>query len=180
MYHYFFVHTFFIFNLRHRRNPCVFFVLVFRSDCMYLLKVSHLSMEVSGRTLFTDVSLEIKENERIALIGENGIGKTTLIRGLLGLKPVSSAQVSFNIEKEQIGYMVQEAESNIELPLKQWVVYNHPIAQLKTELDKYTELLNESANSNITAKYNHTLQKFLDVEGYEWEFEVERLLKQIV
>lgn len=146
---------------------------------MYLLKAEKLSMEVGGRTLFENVSIKIKENERIALIGENGVGKTTLIRGILGFAPLNSGRISFKIEKDKIGYMVQESEQNVHLPVKDWIVANHPNYQLKNKLDYFSKQLQESTDPTLTENYNQLLQRYLDVDGYEWEMETERFLTQL-
>ena len=48
-----------------------------------VLDVDNLSMEFPGKVLYKDVSLNIRRGERVFLIGENGIGKTTLVRQIL-------------------------------------------------------------------------------------------------
>ena len=48
-----------------------------------VLDVDNLSMEFPGKVLYQDVSLNIRRGERVFLIGENGIGKTTLVRQIL-------------------------------------------------------------------------------------------------
>ncbi len=49
-----------------------------------VLSVNDISMAFDGQTLFENVSFEIKKGEKVALIGPNGIGKTTLFRIILG------------------------------------------------------------------------------------------------
>ena len=55
-----------------------------------VLQVKGVSKAFDGRTLFSDTYLRVENGERIALIGENGTGKTTLLNMLLGLEPTDS------------------------------------------------------------------------------------------
>ncbi len=54
---------------------------------MAVLSVENLKKSFADRTLFSDVSFEIRPGERVGLIGVNGTGKTTLMRILMGKEP---------------------------------------------------------------------------------------------
>jgi ATPase subunit of ABC transporter with duplicated ATPase domains len=58
-----------------------------------MLTVSGLSKSFAGRVLFDEVGLQINKRDRIALIGANGTGKTTLLSILLGLEPPDKGEV---------------------------------------------------------------------------------------
>ncbi len=47
--------------------------------------VDHLSLELNGRAVLSDVSFQVREGERLVLLGVNGCGKTTLLKLLAGL-----------------------------------------------------------------------------------------------
>lgn len=72
-----------------------------------VLSVDSLSMSFDSAPLFSNISFDIKKGEKVALIGPNGIGKTTLFRIILSkLKPVSgSVKLGSNVV---IGYYDQE------------------------------------------------------------------------
>ncbi len=57
---------------------------------MSLLNVESLKKSFADRTLFSDVSFDIRPGERVGLIGVNGTGKTTLMRILMGKEPYDS------------------------------------------------------------------------------------------
>nr|WP_177298246.1 ABC-F family ATP-binding cassette domain-containing protein [uncultured Blautia sp.] len=72
-----------------------------------VLTVEDLSKSFPGQTLFTHISFQIKRGERIALIGNNGTGKTTMLKILNNLLPADSGSFSLG-SKVQIGYYDQE------------------------------------------------------------------------
>ena len=76
----------------------------FFGDEMFTVK--HLSKSFGGRTLFSDVNLEVKGGERIALLGDNGTGKSTFLRILLGEEPCDAGTVRFG-PTVRYGYLPQ-------------------------------------------------------------------------
>ena len=76
----------------------------FFGDEMFTVK--RLSKSFGGRTLFSDVNLEVKGGERIALLGDNGTGKSTFLRILLGEEPCDAGTVRFG-PTVRYGYLPQ-------------------------------------------------------------------------
>ena len=72
-----------------------------------VLTVEGLSQSFENLTLFTDLSFEIKRSERVALIGNNGTGKTTILKILNGLLDADSGSFILG-SKVKIGYYDQE------------------------------------------------------------------------
>ena len=72
-----------------------------------VLSVEHLSKAFPPQTLFTDVNFEIKRGEHVAVIGDNGTGKTTLLKILNQVIPADSGFFRFGTNV-QIGYYDQE------------------------------------------------------------------------
>ena len=72
-----------------------------------VLTVEGLSKSFPGQTLFTDIHFEIKRGERVALIGNNGTGKTTILKILNGIVPADAGRFALG-SKVQIGYYDQE------------------------------------------------------------------------
>ncbi len=75
---------------------------------MSLLTTSNLSKSYGPRDIFTGIDLSLPHGARIALVGPNGIGKTTLLRILIGLEEASSGTLS-RARNLQVGYLPQEA-----------------------------------------------------------------------
>lgn len=72
-----------------------------------VLTVDHLTKGFDGTTLFENISFEIKRGEHVAIIGDNGTGKTTLLKILNELLPADSGTFTLGSNVE-IGYYDQE------------------------------------------------------------------------
>lgn len=72
-----------------------------------VLTVEELAKSFPQQKLFSDISFQIKRGERVALIGNNGTGKTTMLKILNGLLPADAGRFSLGT-KVQIGYYDQE------------------------------------------------------------------------
>ena len=59
-----------------------------------MVSIDNLSVEFSARPLFTDVSYVINDHDRIALVGKNGAGKSTMLKIIAGLQEPTSGSVS--------------------------------------------------------------------------------------
>ena len=76
----------------------------FRGD--EVLTVKGLEKSFDGRTLFSDVNLEVIGGERIGLLGDNGTGKTTMLKILLGEELPDGGKVKFG-PTVKVGYLPQ-------------------------------------------------------------------------
>ena len=72
-----------------------------------VLTVEHLSKQFDGQVLFRDVNFEIKRGEHVAVIGDNGTGKTTLLKILNQVQTADTGSFTLGA-KVQIGYYDQE------------------------------------------------------------------------
>lgn len=79
-----------------------------------VIELRHTSIGYGGRSVVSDLSLRIDRGEVVALVGPNGSGKTTIVRGVLGLAPILGGEIRlfgvpagrFN-ERWRIGYVPQ-------------------------------------------------------------------------
>lgn len=73
----------------------------------YILQIKDLSMSFDDRSLFENISFDITRGEKAALIGNNGCGKTTLLKIIIGEIKASSGKVLIN-PSIKLGYFSQE------------------------------------------------------------------------
>lgn len=76
---------------------------------MSLISAKDLTIGFSDLVLYRDLSFEINEGDYVFVIGENGTGKTTLMRTLLGLRrPLKGEVVTDGLKLSEIGYLPQQ------------------------------------------------------------------------
>ena len=71
-----------------------------------MISVNNLAVEFSGTTLFSNVSFVINPTDKIALMGKNGAGKSTMMKIVAGVQKATSGNVSANKEAV-IAYLPQ-------------------------------------------------------------------------
>jgi len=72
-----------------------------------VLRLSAVSKRFGGRAVLNDISLEVRAGEYVAILGESGIGKSTLLNVIAGLEPVDAGQVFF--EQSELTAMDDDA-----------------------------------------------------------------------
>lgn len=83
-----------------------------------ILEVEELVIGYNSKPLLNPISFSLKAGERIAIIGKNGIGKSTLIKTLLGIIPSIDGSYSWN-ERKKIGYFSQTENPDLSItPVK--------------------------------------------------------------
>jgi len=104
-----------------RQNPYIRFE---QEKKLYRLafEVEEVSNGFDDATLFSDVNMMVEVGERIAIIGPNGIGKTTLLRTLAGDLPPKSGHVKWS-ENANVGYFAQDHADDFahDMPLMEWM-----------------------------------------------------------
>ena len=85
-------------------------------DSPPLIAAHGLSVEAGGNTVLNGVEIEVHEGEIVTMVGPNGGGKTTLVRALLGLQPISAGSVTRR-PGLRVGYLPQRFQVDIALPI---------------------------------------------------------------
>ncbi|MDE5652520.1 MAG: ATP-binding cassette domain-containing protein, partial [Muribaculaceae bacterium] len=76
-----------------------------------MISINSLGVEFSAKPLFSDVSFVINKNDRIALVGKNGAGKSTMLKILAGMQSPSAGSVSVPNDVT-VGYLPQEMRTS--------------------------------------------------------------------
>ncbi|GGH85063.1 ATPase subunit of ABC transporter with duplicated ATPase domains [Pullulanibacillus pueri] len=149
---------------------------------MYIFKADHLQKDWNGRQLFTDVNLELKEGEHLALFGRNGSGKTTLLKGLFNQLAFEKGTVHRFVPLEQWAWLEQNVSADSDLSARQMVESaDRERFRLKSELEVAESRLKGDATSypDIWETYSTVYEKFLAADGYNLMNEAERALVEV-
>ncbi|MHC5268824.1 ribosomal protection-like ABC-F family protein [Enterococcus sp. LJL98] len=142
------------------------------------IQINKIKKNFGGIPLFEELSFAIHPQDKIGLIGQNGTGKTTLLRILLGMEGVDDGTVSKK-KGLKIGWVPQKL-SNDETLVFDYICQSFiDIQKIKEQLRKYEEqmTLPESDLERIMTLYGNLQQTFEDQGGYALEDRVMSTLK---
>lgn len=122
-----------------------------------MIEIKDLSIKVNDRYLIKSLTLNLNKNDKLAIIGEEGNGKSTLLKCIIGKCDYAEITGTINLKNSKVGYL----EQNIKEEYKNQKVYNYIFID---DIDyynkinnfyKYLEILN--LKDNILDKYMNTL-----------------------
>jgi len=144
-----------------------------------VLTASGLTKSFGPRTLFKNVSLQLGPSRRIALIGSNGTGKTTLLEILTGLQEADEGEIH-KPQDMNIGYLPQELQASKGKNVLQEVLSGaDDINKLTTRLKKLSSELEKADSehkSELISEFGEAQSRFEQIGGYAIEAEAHRLL----
>ncbi|MAJ44333.1 MAG: glycosyl transferase family 2, partial [Candidatus Marinimicrobia bacterium] len=124
-----------------------------------MISVENISVEFSGKYIFKDVSIRIKKGDRIGLVGNNGVGKTTFLRLISNNQTPSNGRILITKDIE-IGYLPQEIYFYKNIELKKIVIGNNK--NLKLIESQINDINQTLENNNIEVKQQIFLINKLD------------------
>jgi ATP-binding cassette, subfamily F, member 3 len=144
---------------------------------MSLITANSLSKSFGAEDLFANVSFSVAKGARLALVGPNGIGKTTLLRILIGEEEPSSGTVT-RARNLRIGYLPQEADFQLEGTL--WQACHEPFAELirqQGELEKLeVEMSDTLKREQALVRYGALQENFERAGGYTYQVRIKQVL----
>ena len=147
-----------------------------------MISVDGLTVEFGGTTLFKDVSFAINEKDRIALMGKNGAGKSTMLKIIAGTKTASRGKVS-SPKDAVIAYLPQHllAEDSRTVFEEASQAFAH-IFEMEHEIEDLNNQLS-SRSDYESAEYYELIEqlstlseKFYSIEETNFDAEVELIL----
>jgi len=145
---------------------------------MAVLTVSNLGKSFGAVEIFSELSFSVSKNARIGLVGPNGVGKTTLLRILVGEENVSEGQVQIS-RGIRVGYLPQRAQLHSERTLWQECLHVFDdLLRLQKELKALEEEMSRSQENTaeIMDAYGKLQQTFEYLGGYDFETRIHQML----
>ena len=139
-------------------------------------------MEFGVKPLFTDVSFVVNDGDRIALVGKNGAGKSTMLKILCGLQQPTSGVVSIPNECT-IGYLPQVMKLQDDTTVKEETRKAFADStKLKLELDRMQQEMADRTDyesesyAQLVEAFTQAHEHFMMMGGDNYEAEIERTL----
>lgn len=150
---------------------------------MILLQVQQVARYFGADTLFENVSLDVSDNSRIALVGRNGVGKSTLLKMIIGNESPDAGQITKK-KGLTIGYLAQNTglESDKTIYAEMLSVFERLQIMEKNLHEMEAKIADpgvdhsSSAYSQLLNQYDQLLHDFEEQNGYGYEAEVRSVL----
>lgn len=147
-----------------------------------MISVEGLTVEFGGFTLFDDISFVVNKKDRIALVGKNGAGKSTMLKIFAGLQSPTSGTVS--VPKDvTIGYLPQQMQLADSHTVREEAerAFEH-IREMEDEINRLNNLLAERTDyesegyHKLIDRVTHLAEHFQMMGGTNYHAELERTL----
>ena len=147
-----------------------------------MISVEGLKVEFSAKPLFQDVSFVVNDKDRIALVGKNGAGKSTMLKILCGIQKPDAGVVAVPNDTT-IGYLPQVMHLTDETTLREEtrkafadvLKQKERVAKMERELAERTDYESESY-MELVEKFSHEHDRFMLLGADNYEAELERTL----
>ena len=145
---------------------------------MLEIVLNNVSKNYGTKRILRKVSFEVKTNEKVALIGPNGCGKTTILRLISKEENPSTGEV-FIRKDAKIGFLSQYPDESLSKECVRSIIYSsfRELNDLKEKLDQEEKKLQEGIDLEKTInRYTKLQERFIQKGGYEIDSKVDKLV----
>lgn len=147
-----------------------------------MIYLKNISLSFADRRIFDNITWMIPEKSRVGLVGDNGTGKTTLFKAILGMVDLDQGDIEIpNRKNRMIGYLPQDLVELEPFPLIDYLRKKSGIADLEKTLKYYENRISrcdpDSAEyHDIVKAYEATAARFQAIEGYRFDAKAKQIL----
>ena len=148
------------------------------------IRISHANVQFGGDVILQDINFEVRDNEKIAIVGRNGCGKTTLLKLIahdIGMSNIDSDEECGyeTAGKQEIGFLRQinftDTEITVEDEIKK--VFE-PIFECERRMREIEENMKSSDDASILREYAAIQSKMESLHGYTWKQDMETIFQR--
>lgn len=142
-------------------------------------KITNGSIAYGAETILEEINFEIKQKDKIAIVGKNGSGKTSLLKSIIHSEMLEEGigETKFEIYKQgnpNIGYLKQiDFENSNNTFLQEILKCYEPILKLETKINQLQENLQTHTDDKLIKEYTESLEKYKLNGGYTYQKEYE-------
>ena len=142
------------------------------------------AVSYGAETILEEINIEIKEKEKIAIIGRNGAGKSTLLKAIINndLLTQGTGEEKFNIYKEGnpvIGYLKQmEFEDDQITMIDEILKVYKPITNLERKIEQIVEKMQTDKSEELAKEYSKAMDRYEFLDGYTYKKEYETAINK--
>jgi ATP-binding cassette, subfamily F, member 3 len=146
-----------------------------------MIILRHIKVDFQDKRLFDDLNWQIPAGSRVGLIGDNGVGKTTLFKIITGQHEADEGDVLLPANPK-LGYLPQDLIVLSDYLLKDYLQEIAGIVQLEKKMKKYQEKLSKMDSATVDFKrvskqYEKISQQFEIKRGYSFEARAKSIIK---
>lgn len=147
-----------------------------------MIYLRDISLSFADRKIFEKINWTINDRGRVGLVGDNGTGKTTMLRAILGSVDLDGGSIEIPDRKRvSIGYLPQDLVELDPIPLLDYLRQKSGIAKLEEELKSCEETLSASAaddpdHEKLLKGYETAVARFQAKDGYAFESQAKQML----
>lgn len=125
--------------------------------------------------VLSDINFDIHTGDKIALVGENGTGKSTILKLIMGIEKCNDGTISIRTNSN-IKYLKQEF-NNEDIVVKDYLMKSFTnLNKIKNELEELEQRMKETTNNKIIEKYCNKQEEYLNNGGYEIEERINKII----
>ena len=147
-------------------------------------RITNGAVEFGAETILEEINIEIKDKEKIAIIGRNGAGKSTLLKAIVNNQMLTegTGEDKFNVYKEGnpvIGYLKQmEFEDDSISMLDEILKVYKPITDLEKRIDLLVEKMQSDSTEKLAKEYSKLMDRYEFLGGYTYKKEYETAINK--
>lgn len=151
-----------------------------------MIYLKNISLAFAHKVIFDDISWAIHEKSRIGLVGDNGTGKTTLLRAILGQQELDSGSIEIvGYKNKTLAYLPQDLIELEPLPLMSYLKKRTGIARMEETIEQFEreigsfpkEQENHDAYQRLLRTYEEAVSCFQGRDGYAFEAKAAQVLR---